>query len=143
MEGLKRLITEKIGQPGVAFDHICGIESKGFVLGPILSLEWGLPFVAIRKKGKLPGDCWNQGYTLEYGADEIEIQKDAFPAGSKALLLDDLLATGGTIRAAELLIENIPDATIAGSICIFEIEALNGRSKLTKPIYTLIPLRAN
>ncbi len=80
------------------------------MLGPLLGLEWKLPFVPIRKCGKLPGECWRQDYTLEYGADEIEIQKDAFPAGAKALIIDDLLATGGTLRAAEKLISNIPDA---------------------------------
>ena len=73
MEGTKQLIIEKVGVPGEAFTHICGLESKGFVIGPILSLAWDLPFVPIRKKGKLPGECWQQGYTTEYSSDEIEI----------------------------------------------------------------------
>ena len=73
IEGIKRLILEKVGTPGEAFDHVCGLESKGFVLGPMLALEWNLPFVPIRKAGKLPGECWKQHYTLEYGADSIEI----------------------------------------------------------------------
>ena len=99
-----------------------------------------MPFVAIRKKGKLPGECWNVGYTTEYSDDIIEIQKDAFPAGSKALIVDDLLATGGTLRAAEQLIENIPDASISAHVCVFDIHVLNGYAKLTKPCHCLISL---
>ena len=67
------MIVEKIGKPGVDFTHIAGLESKGFVLGPILALDWDLSFVPIRKKGKLPGECWSQDYTLEYGSDTVEI----------------------------------------------------------------------
>ena len=70
----------------------------------------------------------------------MEIQKDAFPAGSKALLIDDLLATGGTMRAAEALVANIPDAINVGSVCIFEIDCLGGRSTLTKPYEALVHL---
>ena len=73
MEGLKKMILEKYGQPGTAFTHLVGVESKGFVLGPILALEWGLPFVPIRKKGKLPGECWEQTYTTEYSSDCMQI----------------------------------------------------------------------
>ena len=68
------MIITKYGAPESGnYTHIVGLESKGFVLGPILSLEFGMPFVAIRKRGKLPGECWQQSYTLEYGADTIEI----------------------------------------------------------------------
>ena len=74
MEGLKAITLAKFGKPGEAFTHIVGLESKGFVLGPLLSLEWNIPFVPIRKKGKLPGKCWQQEYTLEYGTDTVEIQ---------------------------------------------------------------------
>ena len=141
IEALKRLVITKYGSPSSGnYTHIVGLESKGFVLGPILSLDWNLPFVPIRKKGKLPGECWQQSYTLEYGADSIEIQKDAFPAGSKALLVDDLLATGGTLRAAEDLVANIPDSVVIGSVCIFEIDCLNGRQRLTKPFESLVHL---
>ncbi len=77
---------------------------------------------------------------MEYGSDTMEIQKDAFPAGSKALLIDDLLATGGTMRAAEDLVANIPDSEVIGSVCIFEIDCLGGRAKLTKPYEALVHL---
>ena len=141
MTAMRRLVIAKYGTPDSGnYTHLVGIESKGFVLGPILALEWGLPFAAIRKKGKLPGECWQQSYTLEYGEDTMEMQKDAFPAGSKALIIDDLLATGCTMRCAEDLVANIPDSTCIGSILIFEIDCLKGRSKLTKPCETLIHL---
>ena len=141
MEAFKKLAEVKYGKPGEAFTHIVGIDSKGFVLGPILALQWNLPFVAVRKKGKLPGECWTQSYTLEYGSDTLEIQKDAFPAGSKAILIDDLLATGGTLRATEDLIANIPDSEVVGSLCIWEIDLLKGREKLTRPFEACIHLR--
>ena len=118
------MILEKYGQPGTAFTHIVGVESKGFVLGPLLSLEWNLPFVPIRKKGKLPGECWEQTYTTEYSSDCVQIQKAAFPENSVALVIDDLLATGGTLVAAEQLIANVPGASVAGHVCIFEIDVL-------------------
>ena len=73
MNSLKKMIPEKYGQPGTEFTHIVGVESKGFVLGPLLALEWGLPFVPIRKKGKLPGDCWEQTYSTEYSTDCVQI----------------------------------------------------------------------
>ena len=99
------MIVKKIGQPGVDFTHVAGLESKGFVLGPILSLGWDIPFIPIRKKGKLPGECFKQEYTLEYGTDCIEVQKTAFPPGSKVILIDDLLATGGTLAAGEAIVK--------------------------------------
>lgn len=140
MDAFKRLGEVKFGKPGEDFTHLVGIDSKGFVLGPILALQWGLPFVAVRKKGKLPGECWQVSYDLEYGSDTLEIQKDALPAGSKALLIDDLLATGGTLKATEDLIENIPGAQVAGSMCIWEIDFFKGRQKLNKPFEACILL---
>ena len=74
MTALRRLIITKFGAPDSGnYTHLVGLESKGFVLGPIMSLAWGIPFVPIRKKGKLPGECWTQSYTLEYGSDTLEI----------------------------------------------------------------------
>jgi len=73
MENLKLQITQEVGTPGEAFNTIVGLDSRGFVIGPILALDWGLPFVAMRKKGKLPGDCFTEGYSKEYGDDQVEI----------------------------------------------------------------------
>ena len=77
LDAFKTVIEQEIGQPTVAFDVIIGLEARGFVLGPILALEWGLPFSAIRKSGKLPGEVVKSSYEKEYGGDAIEIQKDA------------------------------------------------------------------
>ena len=140
MDGLDHLIQKEVGKPGEKFTHLVGLESKGFVLGPILALRWGIPFVPMRKKGKLPGECWTVEYTTEYSADVLQIQKDAFPAGSKALLIDDLLATGGTLWAGEQLVSQIPGASCVGSVVIFEIDFLQGRKKLANPLHTLIHL---
>ena len=101
MSALTDQIKKEFGKPGEDFTHIVGLESKGFVLGPLLALEWGLPFVALRKKGKLPGECYSQEYTLEYGSDTIQIQKTAVTDDAKVILIDDLLATGGTLAAGE------------------------------------------
>jgi len=141
MEGLRRLVKEKFGEPGKDFTHLVGLESKGFVLGPVLALEYNIPFVPIRKKGKLPGECWTQDYNLEYGSDTIQIHKHALPAGSKALMVDDLLATGGTLAAGEALIRNIPDVKCIGSFIIFEIDCLKGRKKTAERVETLIHLK--
>ena len=89
------------------FDLIVGIESRGFILGGALAYTLGKGFVPIRKKGKLPAEKVAQEYQLEYGTDSIEIHKDAIANGQKALLIDDLLATGGTALAAANLIEKL------------------------------------
>lgn len=73
MNAVREQITQEVGTPGEAFNVIVGLDSRGFVIGPILALEWGIPFVPIRKKGKLPGECFHEGYEKEYGADQVEI----------------------------------------------------------------------
>lgn len=108
---------------------IAGLESRGFLMGVPLALKLGLPFAMIRKKGKLPGATWAQSYDLEYGSAEIEIQKQACGKGDRVLLVDDLLATGGTMAAAVKLIRET-QADPVGSLCVIELEGLNGRDKL-------------
>ena len=127
MDAFKQVIEFEIGKPGDAFNILVGLEARGFVLGPILALEWGLPFAAIRKSGKLPGETIKSSYEKEYGGDVVEIQKGILNADSKVLLIDDLLATGGTLNAAGDLIRACDGAKVAGSAIIFEIEGLKGR----------------
>lgn len=110
-------------------DTIAAIESRGYLLGMSLADELGLPFVQIRKSGKLPGDCIKVAYSLEYGSAEIEVQSGAFTYGSRVLIVDDVLATGGTMKAAKELVEET-GATVAAIIVIAEIAALKGRDKL-------------
>ena len=141
LDAFKTVIEQEIGAPKDTFDVIVGLEARGFVLGPILSLEWGLPFAAIRKSGKLPGEVVKSTYEKEYGDDVIEIQKGTISPGQRVLILDDLLATGGTLNAAAQLLRSLDGVKVAGSAVIFEIEALKGRQKLTMSCTSLVNLK--
>jgi len=110
-------------------DMVIGVESRGFILAAPLALELKTGFVPIRKPGKLPGDTFGVEYTLEYGEDRLEIHRDALPMGSRVLIVDDLLATGGTMEAACRLLERIGSEIVA---CAFAVELvdLKGRERL-------------
>ena len=110
-------------------DMIAGIESRGFLLAAPLAMALGTGFLMLRKKGKLPGITVRHTYALEYGTDTIEIQKDAFKPGSRVLLVDDLLATGGTAAASIKLIQKI-GAELAGALFLIELSFLHGRANL-------------
>jgi adenine phosphoribosyltransferase len=118
-------------------DVLMGIESRGFLVAAPLALELGCGFGMIRKKGKLPGKTLSYKYTLEYGEDEIEIQPDLLKKGSNVVIVDDLLATGGTMAAAVQLVEKAGSKVAAG-LCIVELDGLNGRKKLNCPFESLI-----
>ena len=110
-------------------DLICGVESRGFLLGAPLAYELGVGFVLIRKPGKLPAAKERVEYTLEYGRDALEIHQDAIGPGQRVLLVDDLLATGGTIAAAAQLVEKL-GGRILGFSFLVELTYLNGRDKI-------------
>jgi adenine phosphoribosyltransferase len=112
-------------------DVVAGVEARGFILGSALSIFRSSGFVPIRKKGKLPHDVFSQSYGLEYGHDVIEIHKDAFLLGEKILLIDDVLATGGTLEASLRLIE-AAGGVISSVVVLLEISALGGRSKIAQ-----------
>jgi adenine phosphoribosyltransferase len=116
--------TEKI-------DYIAGIEARGFIIASALAQKTGKGFVPIRKKGKLPSKVYSRRYGLEYGEDELEIHQDAFPSGSKILLIDDVLATGGTIRASLELIEDV-GGLVSAVVVLLEIAELKGRGNIEK-----------
>ncbi|MBV6631475.1 MAG: adenine phosphoribosyltransferase [Alphaproteobacteria bacterium] len=118
-------------------DVLVGIESRGFLVAAPLALKLGCGFVMVRKPGKLPGDVIAFDYDLEYGTDTLEIQKDAVQPGQKVVVLDDLLATGGTMAASIQLLQKI-GAEVAAAGCIIELTFLNGRDKLQVPAVTLI-----
>ena len=142
IEALKQMIEVEIGRPGEAFNYIVGLEARGFVLGPILAMHYNLPFTAIRKKGKLPGDCYcSDEYEKEYGPDACEIQKGVLNADSRVLILDDLLATGGTLSAAIQLVDRCDGAKVVASVVVFDIPLLKGRDKLSRPCHSLISLK--
>ncbi len=110
-------------------DIIAGIESRGFIFGTPLALRLGLGFVPIRKPGKLPAETMSEEYTLEYGTNTIEMHTDAVEPGQRVLIVDDLLATGGTAAAAARLVERA-GGVVAGLSFIIELEFLDGRKKL-------------
>ncbi|MCL2335344.1 MAG: adenine phosphoribosyltransferase [Endomicrobia bacterium] len=110
-------------------DKIIGIESRGFIFGMPLAVKMDIPFVPIRKKGKLPAETVSVSYQLEYGAACIEIHKDAVSKGEKALIIDDLLATGGTTNAAVELIEKLGGKAVAAAFAI-ELSFLKGRENI-------------
>ncbi|MFQ5677967.1 MAG: adenine phosphoribosyltransferase [Gemmatimonadota bacterium] len=108
---------------------IAGIESRGFLIGTPVALELELPFVPIRKQGKLPGETVTAEYDLEYGSAHLELQVDSVGPGTRVVLIDDLLATGGTAAAAAGLIERL-GGLVAGISFLIELEALRGREVL-------------
>lgn len=117
-------------------DVLAGIESRGFLVAAPLALKLGCGFVMIRKKGKLPGQTILHEYSLEYGTDVLEIQENVIEPGQRIVVLDDILATGGTISAAIQLLRKI-GVEVAAAACIIELSFLNGRSKLDVPCTAL------
>ncbi|MEX0759465.1 MAG: adenine phosphoribosyltransferase [Tistlia sp.] len=116
---------------------LIGIESRGFLTAAPLALRLGLGFAMVRKKNKLPGATVEHTYDLEYGSDTIEIQADAVEPGQRVVILDDLLATGGTAAAAVHLLRSV-GAEVAAAAFIIELAFLQGRDKLDLPVHTLI-----
>eukprot|EP00850_Spirogloea_muscicola_P015401 SM000117S25521 [mRNA] locus=s117:261686:263585:- [translate_table: standard] len=117
---------------------VAGVEARGFIFGPPIALALGAKFVMIRKPKKLPGEVIYEEYTLEYGTDRIEMHQGAVEPGDKALLIDDLVATGGTLGAGIRLLER-GGAEVVECACVIELVDLKGRQKLGgKPLYVLI-----
>jgi adenine phosphoribosyltransferase len=122
-------------------DLLVGIESRGFLTAAPLALELGIGFAMVRKQGKLPGDTVSHVYELEYGTDTIEMQSDAVPPGTRVVLLDDLMATGGTMAASVSLIRKL-GGTVTGAACIIELNGLGGRDELDVPFASLVQFDA-
>jgi adenine phosphoribosyltransferase len=130
------ILCEHFNDSGV--NVIVGPESRGFIFGAAMAYKMGVSFVPVRKPGKLPAETESESYELEYGTDTIEIHKDAIKPGSKVLMVDDLLATGGTMEAACRLVEKL-GGEVVGVGFLIELSFLKGREKLGKyPIYTLV-----
>ncbi|MGN0020050.1 MAG: adenine phosphoribosyltransferase [Sphingobacterium hotanense] len=115
----------------IEFDVIAGIESRGFLFGFLLAQHMKKPFIPIRKQGKLPYHTVSESYKLEYGQATIEMHEDAFPEGTKVLLHDDLLATGGTVVAASKLIEKV-GGSVAGYTFVISLDFLQSAGRLTR-----------
>lgn len=125
-----------IPNDGKTFTKIAGLESRGFLLGVPIAQRLGAGFVPIRKKGKLPGTCLARSYALEYGTASIEIQADAIGKDDRVLIVDDLLATGGTMRAANKMIENITGEI--ENLFFLELDDLQGGKLIEHPYRSLI-----
>ncbi|XP_043466360.1 adenine phosphoribosyltransferase [Leptopilina heterotoma] len=135
LRALKDLIVSHVSSLDV--DVIVGLDSRGFLVGPIISLELGKPFLPIRKKGKLPGDVFQCSYALEYGEAMFEIQKNNLSSGKRVLIVDDLLATGGSMSGAIQLLKK-SGATVIECLAVIELIALNGRAKLDAPVHSIV-----
>jgi adenine phosphoribosyltransferase len=123
---------------GARLDVVAGIESRGFLFGAPLAIALGVGFVPIRKVGKLPAATVRREYALEYGSNTLEMHADAVKTGERVLLVDDLLATGGTARAAAELIEEL-GATVVAAAFVIELAFLNGREALPgRQVHALI-----
>jgi adenine phosphoribosyltransferase len=118
-------------------DLLVGIESRGFLVAAPLALQLGCGFIMARKQGKLPGETISHTYDLEYGTDTIEIQADAVEAGTRVVIIDDLLATGGTTAATIALLRSV-GADVRAAAFIIELDGLGGRDKLDVPLTVLV-----
>jgi len=119
-------------------DKIAGVEARGFVLAAAMADRLKCGLVLVRKKGKLPGETISQSYELEYGTDDLEVHVGTVKPGERVLIMDDLLATGGTLEAATALIQKL-GGSVEALACIIELKGLNGRAKLgDTPFITLL-----
>ncbi|ETN70773.1 putative adenine phosphoribosyltransferase [Necator americanus] len=131
-------IAEHVRTDVGEINAIAALEARGFLFGPMIAVFLGVPFIPIRKKGKLPGDCIQASYEKEYGEDTVEVQKGAMSAGWKVVIVDDLLATGGTMKAAVEVVEKA-GATVAEAFVLIELVPLRGRERISNvPVTALL-----
>lgn len=139
---MMKAIVASLPVPAEKIDVVSGMESRGFLIGAPLAHMLGKGFVPVRKAGKLPPPVYAESYDLEYGTASLEVERTAFRPGQRVLVVDDLIATGGTARAAADLIERT-GASVAGFSFVMELEGLPGLSKLAEyPVSTLISMPA-
>ncbi|MGQ9503134.1 MAG: adenine phosphoribosyltransferase [Anaerolineae bacterium] len=136
---LREVVTHLADQYADAqVDIVAAIESRGFIFGAPLAVQLGAGFVPVRKPGKLPAQAISESYTLEYGTNTLEMHVDAIQPGQRVLVVDDLLATGGSARAAVNLVERL-GGKVVGLAFVVELDFLNGRQKLTGyPVHSLV-----
>ncbi|MDQ0394686.1 adenine phosphoribosyltransferase [Labrys monachus] len=137
-----RRAVDELVQPwaGAKIDKVAGIEARGFILGGALAHQLSAGFVPVRKKGKLPHETVRIAYSLEYGLDEMEVHKDAVKPGEKVILVDDLVATGGTAEAAVRLLREI-GADVIAAVFVIDLPALKGADRIRAlgvPVHTLM-----
>jgi adenine phosphoribosyltransferase len=140
-QGFRKVIDELVYPfAGKRIDKVAGIEARGFILGGAVAHQLSVGFVPVRKRGKLPRDTIREAYDLEYGKDEVEIHSDAIAKGENILLIDDLIATGGTAAAAAKLVTRL-GGRIAGCSFVIDLPELGGKKRLEDlgyAVYTLV-----
>ena len=137
-EAFGRCLDGLAAATDAAIQAIVGIESRGFIFGAALAARMGLPFIPARKPGKLPADTVKHEYSLEYGTDALEMHRDALAPGAKVLIVDDLLATGGTAKACGDLVREV-GGEVAGYAFVIDLAFLGGAAKLAPaPVHALI-----
>ncbi len=122
---------------GLEYDVIAGAESRGFIFGTPIAYNMHKPFALVRKKGKLPRETVETSYDLEYGSATIEMHKDSIQPGQKVLVVDDLIATGGTLEATIKLVEQL-GGEVVGVLVLMELKGLHGRDRIKCPVYSSI-----
>jgi adenine phosphoribosyltransferase len=129
-QSVRERVTDKV-------HAVVGLDARGFLLGPLLAIKLNAAFIPVRKHGKLPGPCLSATYTKEYGDDVFDMQQDAIEPGQNVMVVDDLIATGGSAKAAQELIQ-----AAGGNLVLFlfivELTALNGTAKLNAPSYSMV-----
>merc|ERR1719499_1410601 len=135
---MTRMVSWAFKTFGNSVTTVVGMDARGFLFGPTIAMRLGCAFVPIRKKGKLPGTCTSVKYVKEYGEDIFDIQNDAIQKGNKVIIVDDLIATGGTVEAAKKLIEGL-EAEVVGVTAVIELMFLKGREKFKGvEVYSLL-----
>ncbi|KAL8920453.1 MAG: hypothetical protein Q9208_006202 [Pyrenodesmia sp. 3 TL-2023] len=136
VRALELQVTESYGQKQTP-DVVVGLEARGFLFGPSLALKVGAGFVPVRKQGKLPGPTETAAFQKEYGQDFFQIQSDGIKPGQRVLIVDDIIATGGSASAAGSLVKKL-GGTLLGYVFILELDFLKGRERLDAPVHTLL-----
>ncbi|CAI6334816.1 unnamed protein product [Periconia digitata] len=135
IRALELYVVDKYGRDNI--DVVVGLDARGFLFGPSLALRLNAAFVPVRKQGKMPGECVTEGYEKEYGTDFFQMQKDAIKQGQRVLVVDDIIATGGSAAAAGSLVQKL-GGSLVEYIFMLELDFLKGRDKLNAPVYTLL-----
>jgi len=135
---IHHLVSDTIQtSPNKKIDIVIGLDARGFLLGPVIALRLGAAFVPVRKRGKLPGECVRATYEKEYGTDEFEMQADAILPGQTVVIVDDIIATGGSAAAAGELVAK-QSGKVLEYIFVAEATSLGGRAKLSAPVYSIV-----
>ena len=138
-QSLHNLMVGHAKQHQDSVDVVVGLDARGFLLGPAIALAIGKPFVPVRKAGKLPGACLGRSYSLEYGEDRLEVQEGSIRSGARALIVDDLLATGGTLKTAASLVREAGGEVVHCWVLV-ELAALGGRVRVGEEVKALITM---